>query len=89
MKADSITKRKMDTRHKIELGGLVIKSKIIDFFEHEFQSFKNDDEKFNSQALVLGALITICNNIKNDPASMYKEYVKLGIESLNDKKKKE
>jgi|ThiBiot_500_plan_1041544.scaffolds.fasta_scaffold00061_21 DnaJ-domain-containing protein 1 len=89
MKADSITKRKLDTRHKIELGGLVIKSKIIEMFEREFEQFKTKDEKFNSQALVLGALLSVCNSIKDDPVTIYKEYTKLGIESLNDKTKKE
>ena len=47
----AIKKRKMDTRHKIELGGLVIKSRLSQY----------------SKDVILGALIDAVDQLSDNP----------------------
>ncbi|MBN8829011.1 MAG: conjugal transfer protein TraD [Sphingobacteriia bacterium] len=71
LSADSITKRKQDTRNKIEMGGLVIKAGI-DYLHQE------------DKEILLGALVYISHllNDEND-GETYKEVFKnLGKEAF-------
>ena len=68
--------RKLDTRNKIELGGLVIKAKLGYLQE-------------NHKDIILGALIDAYNKI-NDPKSgnqHFQFYQQIGTEEFNKTKK--
>jgi hypothetical protein len=64
--------RKIDTRNKIELGGLVIKSKLSYLQEH------NKD-------VILGCLIDAYNKIQSSEGDHHLSYYKLlGEKAFND-----
>jgi hypothetical protein len=69
--------RRIDTRNKIELGGLVIKSKLNYLQEH------NKD-------IILGCLIDAYNKIQSNEGDHHLSYYKaIGEKAFNEIKEKE
>lgn len=71
-----LKERKLDTRNKIELGGLVIKAKL---------GYLQEDHK----DAILGALIDVYNKIHDDKAGdqYFSFYKQLGVSAFADNKK--
>ncbi len=77
-KSASKSQRKAETRTKIQLGGLLIKSGLTNWFSIQVGSDLQLDEKEKEKAtLLLGALIDMSNNLPSH-GSKKEEWAILG-----------
>ncbi len=77
-------KRALETRTKIEYGGLVHKSNLPSYLGLELgDDIHNNPDNWESEAIILGSLIDAYQNILDDPSGEKKyHYQFLGEKSL-------
>ncbi|MAP24313.1 MAG: hypothetical protein CMM87_02105 [Rickettsiales bacterium] len=75
--------RKQETRTKIQLGGLLLKSGLADCFDiFPGDDLQLDPEKHQLAMSLLGALIDLKNTAEKDP-DLYNYWLSLGLKKIN------
>jgi|GEM_PF-1653883 len=84
LSALSSSVRKQETRTKIQLGGLLLKSGLADCFDiFPGDDLQLDPEKHEYAMTLLGALIELKKDAEKDP-DIYQYWFSIGIKEVNN-----